>query len=271
VASFAGFVDRRRSSELNTSEAVPMIYVAFALIGLLIGGIINVLADDLPARIRPRRPHCPQCDHHYGPAGWLSVGRRLQGKTCPVCGHVHRRRPVVVEIGTALLFAALPSLISPTVNLVIYSIYIAILILVIVIDIEHRLVLHVVTFPSMAFALLASFVLTDTGPLLALAGGLVGFVFFFLAYTLGKRLFGPGALGFGDVYLATTLGFMLGFHRIFFALVLGILLNGLWSLIGLATRQMNRESYFAYGPFLAVAGIIVIIWGDDMYAWLTNT
>lgn len=247
-----------------------MLNVIFALIGLLIGGIINVLADDLPARIRPRRPHCPQCDHQYGPAGWLSIGRRLQGKSCPVCGHSHRRRPLLVEVATVLVFAALPSLISPAVDLVIYSIYIAILILIIVIDFEHRLVLHVVTFPSMALALAASFVLTDNSPLLALAGGLVGFVFFYLAYVLGKRLFGPGALGFGDVYLATTLGFMLGFHRIFFALVLGILLNGLWGLLGLVTRRMNRESYFAYGPFLALAGIIVIIWGDDMYAWLTN-
>ncbi len=248
-----------------------MLNVLFALIGLLIGGIINILADDLPARIRPKRPHCPQCGHVYGPSGWLAIGRRLQGGACPQCNLQARRRPLLVELGTMVIFALLPLFISPTVDLIIYGIYVAILILVIVIDLEHRLILHVVTLPSMVFALLASFLLKNNSPLLALAGGLVGFVFFYLAYLLGQRLFGPGALGFGDVTLATTMGLMLGFQRIFFALVLGILLAGLWSLVGLLSGRMSRRAYFAYGPFLAVAGIVMIIWGDRIYDWLVGT
>lgn len=248
-----------------------MLNVVFALIGLLVGGLINILADDLPARVRPRPPHCPRCHHRYRPAGWLAIGRRIQGANCPECGLAHRRRPLVVELSTLLVFAALPSLISPVLDLAIYSAFIAILILIIVIDAEHRLVLHVVTFPSMAAALVASFVLSDSGPWLALVGGLVGFVFFFLAYLLGQRLFGPGALGFGDVTLATMMGLMLGFQRIFFALVLGILLAGLWSLLGLLSGRMGRRAYFAYGPFLAIAGIATIIWGDRFYTWFTGT
>jgi leader peptidase (prepilin peptidase)/N-methyltransferase len=122
----------------------------------------------------------------------------------------------------------------------------------------------------MLFALLASFFLSDNSPLLALAGGLVGFVLFYLAFLLGQRLFGPGALGFGDVTLATLMGLMLGFHRVFFALVLGVLLAGLWSLVGLASGRMSRRAHFAYGPFLAVAGILMIIWGDQIYAWATG-
>jgi len=248
-----------------------MLNVLFAFIGLFAGGVINVLADDLPARIRPRPPRCPRCGHQYGPAGWLAIGRRIQGPTCPECGKTHRRRPLVVELGAVLLFAALPSLISPAPDLAIYSVYIAVLILIIVTDVEHRLVLHVVTFPSMVGALVASFFLAENGPWLALVGGLVGFVFFFLAYLLGQRLFGPGALGFGDVTLATMMGMMLGFQRIFFALILGVLLAGLWSLLGLLSGRMSRRTHFAYGPFLALAGIVAIIWGDRFYDWFTNT
>lgn len=248
-----------------------MLNIIFALLGLLVGGIINILSDDLPARVRPRLPHCRQCDYRYGPAGWLAVGRRLQGRTCPVCGHMHRRRPLVVEVATLLIYAALPTLISPTTDLVIYSVFIAVLILIIVVDVEHRLVLHAVTFPTMIFATAASFLLSDSSPKLAVVGGIVGFVFFFLAYLIGQRLFGPGALGFGDVTLATTMGLMLGFHRIFFALILGILLAGLWSLLGLLSGRFSRRTYFAYGPFLAAAGIVTVIWGDRFYAWFTNT
>ena len=244
---------------------MPILSVLFAILGLLVGGLINVLADDLPARVRPGKPHCPRCGHIYGPAGYLAIGQLVQGGACPDCELPTRRRSLIVEIGTALLFALLPWLIEPVSDLLIYSIYIAVLILVIVTDIEHRLILHVVTFPTTAFALLASFLLTDSSFLLSLAGAVVGFVFFYLAYLLGAKLFGPGALGFGDVTLATMMGAMLGFHRIFFALVLGVLLAGMWGAIVLLTRRGSRRSYFAYGPFLAVAGMFMIIWGDQLY------
>jgi len=176
-----------------------------------------------------------------------------------------------VEIATALLFATLPWLISPTVDLVIYSFYIAVLILVIVIDLEHRLILHIVTFPITAIALVASIFLTDNNILLALAGAVGGFIFFYLAYLLGRRLFGPGALGFGDVTLSMTMGAMLGLHRIFFALILGILLAGVFGLLVVITRRGSRRTYFPYGPFLAMGGIVMIIWGDQIYRYFTGT
>jgi leader peptidase (prepilin peptidase) / N-methyltransferase len=241
--------------------------LVFALLGLLVGGLINVLADDLPARVRPRRPHCPDCDQAYNPSRWLALARLLQGGKCPACGRAERRRTVVVEVATALAFVTLPSLISPYVNLVVYSAYIAILILVIVIDLEHRLILHVVTLPTTALALLASLFVDDNSLLSAVIGAAAGFILFYLAYLLGQRLFGPGALGFGDVTLAMTMGAMLGFHRIIFALVLGVLLGGLWSVYAILTGRMNRQTYFAYGPFLALAGIAIIFWGNRLLAW----
>jgi leader peptidase (prepilin peptidase)/N-methyltransferase len=241
--------------------------ILFALIGLLVGGLLNVLADDLPARIRPKRPHCPNCDHVYGLTHWLAVSRRLQGGKCPNCELPTRRRAIWLEIGTALVFAALPALIEPGLELIIYTVYAAVLILVIVIDIEHRLILHVVTFPTTVFALIASNFLADNTLIASALGAVVGFVLFYLAYILGRRLFGSGAFGFGDVTLAMTMGAMLGLHRVIFALVLGVLLGGLWSLVGMITGRMTRFSYFAYGPFLAVAGLIMLIWGNAVLQW----
>jgi leader peptidase (prepilin peptidase)/N-methyltransferase len=248
-----------------------MLNVLFAVIGFLTGGLINILADDLPARVRPRVPHCPRCGYVYGPGGWLAIERVIQGGTCPACDLPTRRRAISVEIGSLLLFATLPWLITPAVDLVIYSFYIAVLILVIVIDLEHRLILHVVTFPTTALALLASFLLTDNNIQLAIVGAVAGFIFFYLAYLLGRKLFGPGALGFGDVTLAMMMGAMLGFQRIFFALILGILLAGLFGLLALASRRASRRTYFPYGPFLAIGGITMIIWGDQIYHWVTGT
>ena len=242
----------------------------WAIIGLLLGGIINVLSDDLPARQSPQRPHCPRCGHVYGVGSWFAIIRRLRGGACPECGLPLRQRTLFVEVGMVMLFAALPWLIEPSIDLAIYSAYIAVLVLVIVIDLEHRLVLHVVTFPATAFALVASFPLTDNAIYVALVGAVAGFVFFYLAYLIGERFFGRGALGFGDVTLAMMMGAMLGFKLIFFALILGILLAGLWGAVALLTGRLQRRSYFAYGPFLAAAGIIFIIWGNQIFDWVTG-
>jgi prepilin signal peptidase PulO-like enzyme (type II secretory pathway) len=242
----------------------------FFVIGLLAGGLINVLADDLPARVWPRLPHCPQCGHIYGPAGWLAIGRRLTGGACPECGLATRRRALLVEVGTAATFALLPWFIEPELDLVIYSLYVAILILVIVIDIEHRLILHIVTVPTTLIAMVVSVPLSQSSIWLALVGAALGFALFFLAFLLGKRLFGSGALGFGDVMLAMMLGAMVGL-QIIFVLILAILLGGLYGLAGLLSGRLGRGSYFAYGPFLAVAGIIMIIWGSQFLDWYLSS
>jgi leader peptidase (prepilin peptidase)/N-methyltransferase len=176
----------------------------------------------------------------------------------------------MVEIGTALLLMVLPLLIEPIVDIAIYSIYVGVLVLVIVIDLEHRLILHVVTIPTTIFAIIASLLLTDNNPLLALAGAGAGFVFFLLVFLLGQRLFGPGALGFGDVTLAMTMGAMLGLQRIFFALIIGVLLAGIWAIVALISGKLKLRGYFAYGPFLAIGGILMIIWGNEIYNWISN-
>jgi leader peptidase (prepilin peptidase) / N-methyltransferase len=242
-----------------------MLNLLFAFIGLWAGGVINVLADDLPERRSPRSPRCPHCHFAYRGLDWLSVVRYARNAgACPNCAAPMRRRLLWVEVGTAAVFAALPWLITNPWNLAIYSIYVAVLILIIVIDLEYRLILHVVTFPTTIFAVLAAFVLTDNSLPSALLGAATGYIFFLLAYWLGRGLFGAGALGFGDVTLAMTMGAMLGFHRILFTLVLAILLGAGVTLLLLLTGRVKLRSHLAYGPYLALAAIFMILWGDQV-------
>jgi leader peptidase (prepilin peptidase)/N-methyltransferase len=246
-----------------------MLNLLFAFIGLIVGVLINVLADALPERARLQRPFCLQCGHVHGGLGVLALSRRR----CANCAAPTRKREWLVEGGTAVLFAALPSLIPEPRNLIVNSVYIAILILVIVIDLENKLILNVVTFPATALALVGSFIVTpeQNNWKLALVGAAVGFVFFYAAYWLGTRLFGPGALGYGDVKLALAMGAMLGFHRIFFALTLAILLGGVTSVIVLlVNRKVNARTYLPYGQYLAVAAIVMLIWGVQIYQGYVN-
>lgn len=249
-----------------------MLNLLFALIGLIAGVVINALADTLPGRKRPSFPHCPQCGHAYSPATWSGIGQKLWGGgKCPQCGLPIRWRVLWVEVGTAVLFTFLPSLIPELPNLLVNTFYTAVFILVIVIDLEHRLILNVVTLPLTAVALLLSFVVSDNTLQLALVGAAVGFTLFYLAYWIGQLMFGPGALGYGDVKLALAMGAMLGFHRILFALVLAVLLGGLISAILLLSRRFHRYTYLPYGQYLAVAGIVMLVWGVPIAEWYASS
>ena len=246
---------------------VSLLNLLFALIGLIISVVINVLADDLPLRLRPLPPHCPRCAHIHKPAHWLGIVRRQ----CPQCGLPVRRRVLWVEIGTTVLFALLPSLIPEPRNLIVNSFYIAVLILVIVIDLEHKLILNVVTFPVTALALAASFIVTrdQNTILLAAAGAVLGLLIGYILYGFGSLVFGTGAFGLGDVKLAMAMGAMMGLHRIPFALIIGIVLGGVISLLLLITRLVSRRDALPYGQYLAIGGIITLIWGVQIFDWYT--
>ncbi len=92
-----------------------MLNVIFAIVGLLLAILINVLADDLPLRIRPLPPHCPKCATIHKPTHWLGLLRRR----CPECGLATRRRVLAVEVVTLILFGLLPTLIPDLTNLIV--------------------------------------------------------------------------------------------------------------------------------------------------------
>ncbi len=241
-----------------------MLNFVFALIGLFTAGAVNWLADELPKRKRPFPPTCPRCDYHYTWAGW-----RLGLAECPACGLPIRKRVWIVLLTTTALFALLPSLIPEPINLAVNTLYITILLLVIVIDLEHKLILDIVTYPTTLLALLLSWVVVDgenSLPLAVLGAICGGFIFLFI-YWLAEKMYGLGAIGLGDVKLALAMGAMLGFHRIFFALILAIFLGGVISLLLLVTRLVSRNSYLPYGQYLAVAAVIMLIWGVDFVQW----
>lgn len=239
-----------------------MLNALFALIGLLVGVIINALADDLPQRQRPSLPHCHACQRPYPIILWLGVGR------CAQCGVKPRWRVWAVVGVTAVLFALLPSLIAHPINLVVNALYTAVFILIIVTDLEHRLILDVVTYPITLLAIALSFVVTDNSWQSALLGTAVGLGFFALIYWGAQLIYGVGsvAFGLGDVKLAMAMGAMLGFHRVLFAYVLGILLGGVVSLLVLLLRR-NRRLYLPYGQYLAIAAILMLLWGSQIAAW----
>ena len=145
-------------------------------------------------------------------------------------------------------------------------------ILITVIDLEHRLILHITSLVGFLFGLLVGIKLHGFLP--TVAGGAAGFVLMLALYYSGfvylrisRKLRGiepeeTEALGFGDVNLSGIIGLFLGWPGILLGLILAILLAGFVSLFYLlymlARHNYHPDRALPYGPFLAASAIILL-------------
>ena len=235
--------------------------ILYSLLGLLTGAFLNIAADELPQRRPLGSPRCPYCGQNHLPPEWIAVfsSLLLRGR-CQHCrAPLSFRRPLL-ELGTMLAFAFLWQRYGLTPLLLLFTFYICTLFLVLVIDLEHRLILNVVILPAIFIAGIGS--LISPGLLQALAGGLIGFASFYLIALARK-----GGMGGGDVKLAAFIGLVTGFPSVIVALLIAILAGGATALILVLTRTKELKSYIPYGPFLVVGGVVALIYGPQIVAW----
>jgi leader peptidase (prepilin peptidase) / N-methyltransferase len=246
-----------------------------AILGFFVGVGVNVLADTMPTYRRPRPPEYPD----FSPRPWSGTLTFLTGKRTSATGSKLPWRHVIVEIGTALFFAWValsPGEDETLLTLMVWFIYLAILILITVIDAETRLIMFPVIIPSLAIVLPLSLLTTPTElefwqyPLGALIGGGLFYLMFLGGVLFSKwmeRRHGEPleevAFGFGDVMLGTLSGLMIGsvmigrvvFYAILAAGVAAVLYAGFMKLQG----RFNAFSAIAYGPYIALCTAIALI------------
>ena len=146
---------------------------------------------------------------------------------------------------------------------------------VVLIDLEYRLIMHPVSIFGAVLGLIVG--ILRVGWLRAVVGGVVGFGIMWMLYLLGvliikivnrkrSQAVNDVALGFGDVNLSGVLGLMLGWPLVFVGLVVAVLLGGfvsmIYIIIKLITRKYNAFMALPYGPFLVVGAVILIYFPD---------
>ena len=243
-------------------------YLAAAVVGWIAGMAINYFSDVLPIYRKLRKPICTHCGKDFPQRHYWLWPRR-----CTHCQTSRPRRVWIVE-GLAVLMA-LWFWHSPDLQMRLGLVWGAIILIyfavVVVIDIEWKLILHVV---SIFGALLAAFIgITMNGVLPTLLGGAMGYGIMYIFYSLGtvfmrivnRRSSTPSdevALGFGDVNLSGVLGLLLGTPQILIALFLALLLGGLIGGMIMITMALLRRyrSLLAipYGPFLVLGAMLVL-------------
>ncbi len=236
----------------------------YALLGWLVAIAINHAADILPTRKTLLQwPRCTACQTRRPYLAWSALLAALsRGQTCPQCGHRRETfiRSTIVELVTPLFFVFLWWYYGLSLKLGWVSVYTAILILITVTDLEHRLIFNVVILPSILLGIVAAFFTPGLYWPSALVGGAAGFIISYLA-----ALFARGGLGTGDVTLSTFLGLIIGFPYILLSLSFGVFLGGLVAFLLLVTRRVGMKSFIPYGPFLTITGWIMLIWGVQIW------
>jgi leader peptidase (prepilin peptidase)/N-methyltransferase len=244
-----------------------MVFVAF-LFGTLVGGVVNQLGSHLPGRDALAEPHCPYCAQRRPWWQWIGLTAYLVGQPqCPSCGaSIDIHRPLI-EIGLGLTYGYLWITLGPSIRLMFYCLYGVMFALTMVTDIEHRLILNVVTYPAMVVGFIGSFLVPGVTWWSALVGGAIGLTFFSLAAAIGNAVFGSGALGGGDVKLAVFVGLVTGYPLVIEAIVLTILIGAAVSVVLLITRKRSLTDSVPYGPFLIAGAMITLLWGHGIAEW----
>jgi len=257
----------------------------YALVGWLVGVLINYAADTLPRHARlGETPRCPACGTPRAPAAWSAVVGYLSGRRiCLGCSAPLPLRSVVVELVTPAVFVGLLWRYGPSVHLGFLSLYTAILILVTVTDLEHRLILGVVMAPAILLAMGGAFFNDDWSYKSVFLGGAFGLVSLYVMFLLAQpvsawlsRLSGREVneepFGFGDVTLGAFIGLITGLPGVFFALLITLLSAGLgaalyWFIRAVIQRRYTLFTAIPYGPFLVLGGFVMMVYGREILHW----
>jgi leader peptidase (prepilin peptidase)/N-methyltransferase len=241
-------------------EMTVGLVIAAGVFGVVAGVVVNWLATTLPAAVRARPAVCQGCQRPLMWWEWLSLARaaaprRLQGCDCGA-----GVRQLAVEVCLGLWFATLVVWRGMSWQVIVVAIFSAILALVIVTDLEHRRILDAVTYPGAVLAMVSNTLLAPRTWWQWLAGAAVGYGIFWIAGLVGRRLFGQGALGGGDVKLAGMIGAMVGILGIWQALVFGSLAACVYCGVTLVTKRVGRGERFPFGPFMVLGTVVSLVW-----------
>ena len=261
-------------------------------LGACIGSFLNVCIYRIPLEQSVVAPgsHCFSCGKDVAPYDNIPVVSYLilRGK-CRHCRSPYASRYMFVEILVAVLFylvwASWSADGSPvifqmshfsTVWIVpVYWLFIGLLVLGAFVDYDHRILPDRVTIGGAILGLLCSMLVPQLhGPDLqhwwegltvsALGAG-IGFSVLWAVGWLGKLVFRKEAMGFGDVKLMAAIGAFLGWQATLFALMVGSFIGAVVGLTLIGLRLRKKEDMIPFGPFLALATVIWIFWGQTWW------
>lgn len=252
---------------------VSLVAVLGAVLGLVFGSFINVVAYRIPADKSIVSPPsaCPSCGHpirhrdNIPVVSWIL----LRGK-CRDCGARISSRYPIVEVATAVLFAATVVVIGLEWVLPAYLWFAGVTLTLILTDIDVHRIPNRILYPGtvVGAVLLFGGAVLD-GELDSFGRGAAGAGVYFGLFLI-LALVARGGFGMGDVKLALFLGLFLTYqswHVLGSGIALGVAIGGVFAIFLLVARRASRKAKFAFGPAMIVGAYAAIAFGQDLADW----
>tara|TARA_R110001599_G_scaffold171195_2_gene361731 strand:+ start:800 stop:1645 length:846 start_codon:yes stop_codon:yes gene_type:complete len=272
-----------------------ILWLIVLLIGLCLGSFLNVVITRLPVMLMrgwrnearealelsaehsPRfnlvtpGSMCPRCE---APIAWHDnlplIGWIKRRGRCAECQTPISVQYPLVEVAGGLLAMAVLALHGLTAESVfVYGACLMLLVLA-VIDFRTQLLPDIITLPLLWAGLLFQLLFQPLMLPSAVIGAMVGYLSLWSFYWLFKLATGKEGMGYGDFKLLAALGAWLGWS--FLPLIL-ILSAGLGAIVGLVAQAYSpnlRGTPLPFGPFLALAGWVALLVGDEIMAMYLN-
>ena len=238
--------------------------------GLIIGSFLNVCIYRLPLKKSVVWPasRCPECDAPIQPFDNIPVLSylALRGR-CRACKAPISVKYPVIEALTGALFLAAYLMFEPP---VLYQrlVFGCAMIVLSVIDLEHRILPDLITLPGILLGFALSFFMPP-GWLDSLLGIVLGGGSLWLMGEVYFRLRHEEGMGFGDVKMLAMIGAFLGWKLMLLTLVLSSFLGSVIGLGMIAIRLGDLKYALPFGSFLAIGAICASTVGDRIVNWYT--
>jgi len=274
-------------------ENLALGYPLAAGFGLLVGSFLNVVILRLPRRLEwqwqrdaaeileqaevydPPPPgivvepsHCPQCKHRLSwyeniPLfSWLAQGGKCRHCKAPISAQYP-----IVELLTCLLTVVCVWRFGfgwQGFGAILLTCY---LIALSGIDLRTQLLPDQLTLPLLWLGLIASVENLYLEPKAAVLGAIAGYVSLWSVWWLFKQITGKEGMGHGDFKLLAALGAWFGLQGILPTILLSSVVGAVVGSIWLAAKGRDRATPIPFGPYLAIAGWVVFMWGEQMVGW----
>ena len=247
---------------------VPLKQLFLILVGVAIGAAINYLGDQLPRKRRLSHPLCSHCLNPISPTRWVSLTRFFVGH-CR-CGNKTSLRSIIVELFFAMLLPLIDKLTPTNTHFIVLSLLCALFFLIMVIDIEHKLVLNSVVIPTTFIAFFYGMLTNNQDISKVLLIGTAGYMMMLLVF-FGGKLYSKLMIknvdlssdvvtfGMGDVRLGGIIGLATGWPGLPQALVVTIISSGIVAITIRMSRNYKPFTMLPFSPFVIVGTLIAIL------------
>ena len=240
------------------------------IIGTIIGSFLNVCIYRIPAGKSIVSPPsaCPHCGHTIR---WFQnipiLSYVFLGGKCAACRVGISLRYPAIEALTGLLFVMVLYSYGFSLATLVYWLFVAALVTISFIDLDQQIIPDVISLPGIVIGFACSFCIPWLSWLDSLLGIVVGGGILLAIAWLYEIIAKREGMGGGDIKLLGMLGAFLGWQAVFPVIFIASLVG---SLVGIPMMLLQKEdTKFAipFGPFLALAAIVYLFWGQQLIYW----